>query len=72
MTNDIFEQYIATGKSQIDYERLQFISNSLTETIRSSKEKFYSKLLTKLANPSTSSKAYWSILKLSRMAKKFQ
>ena len=39
------------------------ISNSLTETIRSSKEKFYCNLSTKLANPSTSSKAYWSILK---------
>ena len=39
------------------------ISNSLTETIRSSKEKFYYKLSTKLANPSTSWKTYWSILK---------
>ena len=40
------------------------ISNSLTETIRSSKEKFYYKLSTKLANnPSTSSKTNWSILK---------
>ena len=36
---------------------------SLTETIRSSKEKLYCKFSTKLANPSTSSKTYWSILK---------
>ena len=36
--NKIFERYIANGKSQTDYERLQLISNSLTETIRSSKE----------------------------------
>ena len=63
MKNEIFEQYIANGKSQTDYERLQLISNSLTETVRSSKEKFYCKLSTKLANPSTSSKTYWSILK---------
>ena len=62
MKNKIFEQYIANGKSQTDYERLQLISNSLAETIRSSKEKFYCKLSTKLANPSTSSKIYWSIL----------
>ena len=39
------------------------ISNSLTETIGSSKEKFYYKLSTKLANPYTSSKTNWSILK---------
>ena len=63
MKNKIFEQYIANGKSQADYERLQLISNSLTETIKSSKETFYCKLSTKLANPSTSSKTYWSILK---------
>ena len=63
MKNEIFEQYIANGKSQTDYEWLQLISNTLTETIRSSKEKFYCKLSTKLANPSTSSKAYRSILK---------
>ena len=43
--------------------QLQLIDNSLAETIRSSKEKFYCKLSTKLANPSTSSKTYWSILK---------
>ena len=61
--NKIFEQYIAHGKSQTDKEQLQLISDSLTETIRSSKEKFYCKLSTKLANPSMSSKTYWSILK---------
>ena len=63
MKNKIFEQYIANGNSQTDYERLQLISNSLIEIIRASKEKFYCKLFTKLANPSTSSKTYWSILK---------
>ena len=31
--NEIFKQYIGNGKSQIDYEGLQPISNSLTETI---------------------------------------
>ena len=39
------------------------ISNSVKETLRSSKEKFYYKLSTKLANPSVSSKNFWSILK---------
>ena len=49
--NGIFKQYIANGKSQTNYERLQLISNSSTESIRSSKEKFYYKLSTKVANP---------------------
>ena len=62
--NEIFKQYIANGKSQkTGYEWLQLISSSLTESIRSTKEKFYYKLSTKLADPSTSSKTYWSILK---------
>ena len=63
MKNELFKQHIANGKSQTDYEWLQLISNSLAETIRSSKEKFYCKLSTELANPFTSSKTYWSILK---------
>ena len=63
MKNALFKQHIANGKSQTDYEWLQLISNSLAETIRSSKEKFYCKLSAKLANPSTSSKTCWSILK---------
>ena len=70
MKNKVFEQHIANGKSQTDCERLQLISNSLTETIRSSKEKFYCKLSTKLANPCTSSKTYWSILKTFANGKK--
>ena len=61
--NEIFKQYIANGKPQTHHERLQLVSSSLTETVRSSKEKFYYKLSTKLSNPSTSSKTYWSILK---------
>ena len=61
---------MANGKSQTNDERLQLISNSLTETIRSSKEKFYCKLSTKLANLSTSSKTYWSILKTFANGKK--
>ena len=72
MKNEIFEQYIANGKSQTDCARLQLISNSLTETIRSSKEKFHCKLSTKLANPLRHQKPIGRYSKLSPMAKKFQ
>ena len=68
--SEIFKQYMANGKSQTDYEQLQLISNSLIEIVRSSMEKFYCKLFTKLANTSESSKTYWSILKTFGNSKK--
>ena len=68
--NEIFKQYIANGKSQTDYEPLQLISNSLTETLRSSKKIFFHKLPTKLADPSTSSKTYWWIHNFRQWPKK--
>ena len=40
MKNEIFEQYSANGKSQTNYEWLQLISNSLTETIISPKKSY--------------------------------
>ena len=46
----MLKNYIANGKCITDYERLQLINCC--------------KLSTKLANPSTSSKCYWSILKI--------
>ena len=69
--NEIFEQYIADGKSQTNYEQLELISDSLIGTIRSFKETFYCKLSAKLANPSTSPKT-WSIVKTFVNGKKFQ
>ena len=66
---EIFEQYLTIGKSQTDYEWLQVISNSLVETIRSSKEKFYYQLSTKLTDPLRHQK---HILKPLSMAKKFK
>ena len=72
MKNKIFEQYIANGESQTDYQQLHLISNSLTETIRSSKEKFYCKLSTKLANPLRHQKPIGRYSKLSPMVKKSQ
>ena len=67
-----YSNSITNRKSQTDYEQLQLISNSLIKTITSSKRKFYCKLSSKLANPSMSSKTYWSILKTFVNGKKFQ
>ena len=42
---------LSNEKFQTDYEWLQVVINNLGETIRSSEEKFYCQLSTKLANP---------------------
>ena len=45
------------------FRRFQCIQNLLTATIEKSKEQFYSRISTKLMDPTISPKAYWSILK---------
>ena len=44
-------------------KKFKFLQNQLNVSIENSKQRYYSKLLSKLANPSTRSKKYWSILK---------
>ena len=58
-----FRQYINNGKLHSDYEKLQFISTTLRDCLKSSKEKHNIQLSTKLNNQSISSKMYWHILK---------
>ena len=41
----------------------EFLKNQLNVSIENSKQRYYSKLPSKLVNPATSSKTYWSILK---------
>ena len=45
------------------FEKFRFLQNQLNVSIENSKQTYYSKLAGKLANPATSSKMYWSILK---------
>ena len=45
------------------FRRFQNIQNLLTATIEKLKEQFYTRILTKLMDFTTSPKAYWSILK---------
>ena len=45
------------------FEKFKFLQNQVNVSIESSKQRYYSKLLRKLANRATSSKTYWSILK---------
>ena len=45
------------------FEKFEFLQNQLNVSIKNSKQRYYSKLSSKLANPATSLKIFWSILK---------
>ena len=45
------------------FEKFKFLQNQLNVSIENSKQRYYSKLSSKLTNPISSSKTYWSILK---------
>ena len=55
--------YFQNNKDIQLFRRFQCIQNLLTATIEKSKEQFYSRISTKLMDPTISPKAYWSILK---------
>ena len=55
--------YFQNNKDIQLFRRFQYIQNLLTATTELSKEKFYSQISNKLMDPTTSPKAYWSILK---------
>ena len=53
------------------FRRFQNIQKLLTATIEKSKEQYYTRISTKLMDPTTSPKAYWSILKTVLNTKKY-
>ena len=53
------------------FRRFQNIEKLLTATIEKSKEQYYTRISTKLMDPTTSPKAYWSILKTVLNTKKY-
>ena len=55
--------YFKNNKDIQSFRRLQCIRNLLTATIEKSKGQFYFRISTKLMDPATIAKAYWSILK---------
>ena len=59
------------NRDVILFEKFKFLQNQLNASIENSKQTYYSKLSSKLANPVTSSKTYWSILKTFLNNKKF-
>ena len=58
--NLAYKSYCPFNRDVFLFETFKFLQNKLNVPI---KQKYYSKLSSKLANPATSLKTYWSILK---------
>ena len=69
--NLAFKSYCCSNKSMLLFEKFKASQYQLNISIEESKEKYYTKLSSRLADPLTSPKAYWSILKTLLNNKKF-
>ena len=58
-----FKSYCCFNKSMFLLEKFKALQYQLNISIEESKEKYYTKLSSRLADPLTSLKTYWSILK---------
>ena len=61
--NLAFKSYCYSNKSMFFFEKFKALQYQLNMSIEESKEKYYTKLSSRLADPLTSPKTYWSILK---------
>ena len=61
--NLAFKSYCYSNKSMFLFEKFKALQYQLNISITESKEKYYTKLSSRLADPLTSPKTYWSILK---------
>ena len=69
--NLALKSYCCSNKSMLLFEKFKASQYQLNISIEESKEKYYTKLSSRLADPLTSPKAYWSILKTLLNNKKF-
>ena len=61
--NAMYKNYLKNNKSNQSFETFQSFQSQLSSLIASLKNKYYSKVVKRLLDPSTSPKTYWSILK---------
>ena len=59
----MYKNYLKNNKSNQSFETFQSFQSQLSSLIASLKNKYYSKVVKRLLDPSTSPKTYWSILK---------
>ena len=61
--NLAFKSYYCSNKSMFPFKKFKALQYQLNISIEESKEKYYTKLSSRLADPLTIPKTYWSILK---------
>ena len=61
--NEAYKRFKRSNNNSQHFENFQSLQNLLVVSIEASKQKCYSRLWKKLTGPSTSPKAYWSVLK---------
>ena len=60
----IYAEYLNENNKSVDYITLQNVIAEVLELVRKSKDDYHKQLARKLTNSKTSSKTYWSILKI--------
>ena len=61
--NLAYKSYCRFHRDLFLFEKFKFLQNQLNLSNENSKQTYYSKLSSKLANPAASLKTFWSILK---------
>ena len=61
--NAMYKNYLKNNKSNQSFETFQSFQSQLSSLIASWKNKYYSKVVKRLLDPSTNPRMYWSILK---------
>ena len=69
--NFAYKSYCRFNRDVLLFEKFKFLQIQLNVSIENSKQRYYSKLSSKFANPAPSSKTYWPILKTFLNNKKF-
>ena len=62
--NEIYKKHVNDNKDLRIFDKVKCLQNELNSIIESNKQKYYSRLPKKLVDPKTSTKSYWSILKM--------
>ena len=62
--NEMHKKYVNENKDPRIFDKAKCHQNELNSIIESNKQKYYSRLSKKLVDPMTSTKSYWSTLKM--------
>ena len=62
--NEMYKSYTKENKDSKIFDKVKCLQNKLNSIIESNKQKYHHRLSNKLVGPVTSTKSYWSTLKM--------